>query len=229
MVATAILVHGAWHGTWYWSGVRAGLAERGVASVAVSLPSCGADAGALGGLAEDAAALRAAIDATEGPLVVVGHSYAGVVVTEAVDDPRVDRLVYLCAFLPAEGQSLVALLPPGEPPPYVEFRADGIVTFVEPLARDTLYNDCDDAVAEEAVGRLVLHTASAVTAPVSRAAWRTIPSTYVVCTHDRTIPPDLQRTMAASATDVVEIPTDHSPMLSAPARVAEIVAAAAAR
>ncbi|MHB8467660.1 MAG: alpha/beta fold hydrolase, partial [Acidimicrobiales bacterium] len=98
MTATAVLVHGAWHGAWCWERVAAALANVGVPTLAVDLPGHGADPGPLTDLHGDAERVRQVLDAVDGPVVLVGHSYGGVVITEAGDHRGVSHLVYLCAL-----------------------------------------------------------------------------------------------------------------------------------
>lgn len=224
----ALLVHGAWHGPWVWEGTVAALAGRGVAARCVGLPSCGSDPASLGGLDADAEAIGRAAAAIDGDLIVVGHSYGGMAVTAATFGPRVRRLVYLAAFMPVEGAALVSHLPPGPLPPFVAMRDDGAVGLEPSVVRDAFYGDLDAEQAAAAADRLVLHAAAAITTPVARCAWRTIPSTYIVCGADRVIPPQLQRLMAAHATEVRELAASHSPMLSRPADLAAMLADIAA-
>lgn len=221
---TLLLVHGAWHGPWCWEATANALAARGIATRTVSLPSCGTEPAALGGLAEDIAVVEAAAEAIGGDIVVVGHSYGGMVVTGASCGANVRRLVYLAAFMPTEGASLVSHFPPDALPPFVDMRPDGSVGFIRSFARDSLYGDLDETAAEAATDRLVLHSVAAIATPVSCCAWRSIPSTYIVCTEDRIIPPEAQRRMAANAADTRTLSASHSPMLSRPDELAALLA-----
>lgn len=219
-----VLVHGAWHGPWVWDSVIADLNARGLEAVAVDLPSCGADVANLGTLADDADAISAAArelrGRTGGPIVVVAHSYGGVAATQADLVGVADHLVYLCAFMPEVGMSLVAHFP--GPPPYAEF--DGsVVRFRTELAHDVLYNDLDEDTAAAAARRLVPHNAQAPTTAVDRASWHSVPTTYVVCTEDHTIPVDVQRMFSERASRVVELASSHSPMLSMPGKVVDVL------
>ena len=211
--STVVLVHGAWHTSWVWDQTRAALAELGHETRVVDLPSCGADPAALGTLADDADAVARAVADLDQP-VVVAHSYAGVATTQA--DLRPDAsIVFLAAFVPEPGMSLVAHFP--DVPPYADIRPDeGVVVFDRAMARDVLYNDLDEEAAAAAIDRLVLHNAQAVTTPVDRASWQRLPSAYVVTTEDHTVPVEVQRMFAARSRVVRELPTSHSPMLSRP-------------
>src|SRR5690348_15509027 len=106
-----LLVHGAWHGSWCWDRVRAALDRQAITTTAIDLPSCGRDPARLGGLADDAAAIAAAAAAISGDVVICAHSYGGVPLTEASLGPNVRRVVFLAAFMPTEGASLVSHFP----------------------------------------------------------------------------------------------------------------------
>ncbi len=218
--AHIVLVHGAWHGPWVWEPVLAELKQRGAAASTVALPSCGAKAPNIG-LLEDARVVSAAVAKLDGPVLVCGHSYGGMVISSAEVDARVMKLVYLCAFMPQTGANLVSHFP--DLPPYVLIREDGMVEFKTQMAREVFYGDCTPEAAAQATAQLVIHTAAAVTTPAPRAAWKQVPSLYVVCTEDRTIPADIQRKFATQATRTVELKASHSPMLSMPASVAELL------
>lgn len=221
--ATLLLVPGSWHGPWCFEPLIDALRERGRRAVAVALPSVGDDAAALGGYADDADAVTAAAAAIDGPVVVVAHSYGGAATAEARFGPQVRRLVYLGAFMPDTGRSYVSYLPPGPLPPYVGIRGDG--TFAVPAGRAIphFYADCTPEVASWAVSRL-RPQASRVTEPVvTVASWRSIPTTYVVLTDDRAVPPGLQRAFAVQAQQVVEFASSHSPFLSRPGDLADLL------
>lgn len=216
----AVLVHGLWHGGWCWDDVRTALAERGVDSVAVELP--------LTDLAADTAAVRAALDSFGRPAVLVGHSYGGAVITGAGAHPLVRELVYVAAFQLTDGESVSRTLPAEDHPPTrlgEALRVDRDEVGLDPdLGRQLLYRDAPAEVATAAAVRL---------RPVRRAvfggvpetiAWRTVPSTYVVCSDDEVVHPDLQRAMAARATRRREWRCGHSPAASRPADVAGLIA-----
>ncbi|MEU4336528.1 alpha/beta hydrolase [Micromonospora lupini] len=224
---TVVFVHGACvrDGEWWWSRVAAALSADGLDSVAVRLPSCGEVPGATADFAADVAETRRVLREV-GPAVLVGHSYGGVVATEAAVGSEVvvggsevggdvRHLVYVSSFLPDVGQSL-ADLGPGEPAPYLDFSPDGTFGVRRESVRELFLYDCDEQAAEGAVARLTRQAAAVLTAPVQHAGWRHRPSTAIVCAGDRATPPALQRAQAARATRVVELPTGHHPMLSHP-------------
>jgi pimeloyl-ACP methyl ester carboxylesterase len=236
MPATVVLVHGACHGAWCWDKVVAGLTDRGVPSVAIDLPGHGADREPLGDLAADAAALRACLDGIDRS-VVCGHSFGGAVITEgAAGHPGVQHLVYVTAFALAPGESTIAAAPgdgasdtPTKLGDAVRFEEDGTMRFEGPAAVDALYHDCSAADVEFALARLGPESVAALGGVATRAAWQDVPSTYVVCTEDRGIAPELQRRMAARAAETVEWPTSHSPFLSRPDLVVDLLARIAER
>ncbi|MFG1840769.1 alpha/beta hydrolase [Micromonospora sp. NPDC049175] len=222
-----VFVHGACvrDGEWWWSRVAAALRADGLDSVAVRLPSCGEVAGAAADFAADVAETRRVLREV-GPAVLVGHSYGGVVATEAADAGEVAHLVYVSSFLPDVGQAL-AHLGPAEPAPHLEFFPDGTFGARHELVRDLFLQDCDEQAVEGAVARLTRQAASVLTAPVRYVGWRHLPSTAIVCAEDRATPPALQRSQAARATRTVELPAGHHPMLSHPHLLADAVRTAA--
>jgi pimeloyl-ACP methyl ester carboxylesterase len=211
----AVLVHGAWHGAWCWDGVVDELGRQGIPATAVELP--------LTGLYDDAAAVRHAIEAAGPGCVVVGHSYGGTVIGAAAAGLPVARLVFLAAFMveaPEEQMTHLA----GSPLLDALVVDDRGLTVDAAKAADVFYADADAATAADAVGRLRAMPLAGREPEPAEPAWRTIPSTYVVCTRDRALPVSSQRVMSARASEVVDWPTDHSPFLARPADVAALVA-----
>ncbi len=222
-MTTVVLVHGAFHDGWCWELVRSALDERGVPNLALDLPFTGLDG--------DAGAVQALLDAIEGPVVLCGHSYGGMVISQAAsgrDD--VDHLVYLCAVQVAEPGEVAATFKPTLLMEHL-VHDEGVTSVDADYAAECFYHDCDAALAASAVDRLRPMANGIGPAPDAepvRAAWMDIPSTYVVCTDDRTVHPDTQREMATHADAVVEWHTSHSPMLSRPDLVADLLADLAA-
>jgi pimeloyl-ACP methyl ester carboxylesterase len=199
------------------------LDRLGLPSATVALPSCGTDPAALGTVADDADAVEAAIADIAGDVVVVGHSYGGVAITEAERDPRVRHLVYLGGFMPAAAQSLFDLAPPGWIPPYMCEHTDGSTTVDPAMAIDAFFADCDPLTAQWAADRLRRHRSNNNVTPVTRASWLGTTSTYVVLTEDHAWPQAEQRKLARQATYQREMPTSHSPFLSRPIDLAVLL------
>jgi pimeloyl-ACP methyl ester carboxylesterase len=223
--STLLLVHGAWMGPWQWDFLTPELDRHGIPFTRVALPSCGPEGGPLGSLQDDAAAIEAAARDAGSDVTVVAHSYAGVPTTQAVFGPSVRQIIYLGAFMPDDGRSLVSYLPPGEFPPFVRMRDDGATELVKELVPVYLCNECAPERTDWLLERLVLQGAGAVVTPIDRASWRACPSTYIVLTGDRAIPTELQRMYAAQAQASMELASDHMPMLSHPAALADTLAA----
>jgi pimeloyl-ACP methyl ester carboxylesterase len=218
----AVLVHGLWHGAWCWDAVRAALDERGIASTAVELP--------LTDLAADVQATRHALDAFGRPAVLVGHSYGGAVITAAGSHELVRELLYVAAYQLDEGESVsrpgvIADLPDtrlGEA--LLLSERTGEVDLDPVIGPQLLYGDAPTDVAVSAVARLRSVSRNVFRGVPEAVAWRTVPSTYVVCTGDQVVHPERQRAMARRATRVLEWPGGHSPAATRPEAVADLVA-----
>ncbi|MEU8630823.1 alpha/beta hydrolase [Amycolatopsis sp. NPDC048633] len=217
-----LFVHGAFvrDGAWWWQPTADVLAAHGLRSSAAVLPSCEGDP--RGDLHDDAAAVRALLDASGEPAVLVGHSYGGVVISEAGNHPAVRRLVYVTSFLPDAGEAL-ADFGGAEPSPWHVSHGDGTAGVREELVRPLFAQDFDDATYAGAAARLTAQNESVFGQRTTNAAWREIPSTYLVCAEDRATPPEKQREHAARATDVVELPVAHHPFVTRPDLVAEVL------
>ena len=221
-----LFVHGLWHGAGCWDAVRELLDQAGVPSAAVQLP--------MSTFEDDVAVTRAALDGAHGPVLLVGHSYGGAVITAAGAHPAVRRLVYLAAFQLADGESVNSAVPERDIPATrlgeaLRWSADRAWCELDPeLGAQVLYNGVAADVAAAAVAQLRPASRLVFGGVPDAFAWRTRPSTYVVCAEDLTVAPDLQRAMAERATEVVEWPTGHSPMLSRPDLVADLLIARAA-
>lgn len=233
--ATVVLVHGAWHGAWCFDRVVPLLRDAGIETVVVDLPGHGDDPGPLGEYADDVARVVSTLDAVDGDVVLLGHSYGGSVITQAGAHPSVRRLVYLCAFALADGESCVTAAA-GEPGVekishdgrpnlghVMVHHDDGTTTLTRDGARACLYADVDDATFEWAYARLGAQPMSTLVATPAAIATRSVPSTYVVCSEDQGVHPDLQRLLARRCTDQVEWPVGHSPFANRPELVSELL------
>jgi pimeloyl-ACP methyl ester carboxylesterase len=223
-IKNIVLVHGAWADGSCWSKVIPLLEAKGFHVVAVQNP--------LNSLADDVASTERAIALLDGPVLLVGHSYGGAVITEAGNDPKVAGLVYLAAFAPAAGESAASLGQPYPPTPLAgELRPDaqGFLSITskgigEDFAQDLTNKEKDGLVATQAPT-----AAAALGATITTAAWKTKPNWFVIAGNDRSIPPDLERAEAArmNATTIT-LPSSHLVMLSHPTEVSELIAKAAA-
>ena len=219
-----VLVHGGFVDGSGWQGVYESLTRDGFRVSVVQNPTLS--------LEGDAQATRLIIDAQDGPVVLVGHSYGGAVITEAGTDPNVAALVYVCAFAPDKGESvgsLIAGFPADGPQPPILPPRDGFLF----LDRDKFHASfAADLPAEQAAfmaDAQVPWNVAAPAGPITEASWRTKPSWYLVTTEDRMIPPPAQRTMAGriGATQS-EVTASHSVYVSQPETVATFIAQAAA-
>ena len=220
-----VLVHGGFVDGSGWQGVYESLSRDGFRVSVVQNPTLS--------LEGDAQATRQIIDAQDGPVVLVGHSYGGAVITEAGTHPNVAALVYVCAFAPDKGESvgsLIAGFPADGPQPPILPPRDGFLF----LDRDKFHASfAADLPADQAAFMADAQVPWNVAAPagaITEASWRTKPSWYLVTTEDRMIPPPAQRTMAGrmGATQS-EVTASHSVYVSQPETVATLIAQAADR
>jgi pimeloyl-ACP methyl ester carboxylesterase len=226
-----VLVHGSWAGAWCFEPVVTLLQARGIKTLAVDRPGHGQSHEPLGDLHDDARSLRALLDQLDAPILLLGHSYGGMVITEAAaDHPSVRHLIYLCAFMPDENETLFDLAQSVADDPNMLAPGRGLVinddgtTAIDPTAAAHLFfDDCQPDEIEWAIAQLGPDSlASAMQAPTG-VAWRQKPSTYIICTHDKALAPTLQRRLASRATETYEWPTSHSPFISKPHLVTELL------
>ncbi|MGD9989187.1 alpha/beta fold hydrolase [Pseudonocardia sp.] len=221
-----VLVHGGFVGGDYWAETASLLRADGHrVTVVEQLPTSGPDAATQGTAEADVGVVGEAVGSLDGPVVLVGHSSAGVVITEFAADPRVGHTVYVAGYWPQRGQSMLDLLP-GGPPPWLEMRDDGTAQFVDDLdvRWRTLCADVEFDRVEKAL-RAMRPVALAASATPSAAPDRLHPATYVVCEHDQLLPPQAQEMWAQRADHVVRLPSSHQPMVSMPDRLAEALGA----
>jgi pimeloyl-ACP methyl ester carboxylesterase len=227
-----VFVHGACvkDGAWWWHRTAQRLAERGVASEAPALSSCGETGQPTGGggpgLSEDVAAVRQVLTAGDEPTVVVAHSYGGIITAEAAAGVEAVRhLLLISSYLPEVGQSLSSFGGEG-PAPFLEFDPEGGIFTVRPDAlAETFLQDCDAEIQRAAVEKTARQSLAVLGQPVQAAAWQHVPSTYLVCAQDRGTPAASQREFAGRAGRVVELDAGHHPFLSQPAAVRDLILA----
>jgi pimeloyl-ACP methyl ester carboxylesterase len=218
MNSTLFLVHGAWHNAAGFDSLREELAKLGISAKSISLKSSG-DGGDMYG---DAEIVRAAIEAAPGDCIILAHSYGGLAITEgAAGNSKVKALIYLTAFMLDEGESLYAACGGVDPEWWVRNSENTLLTTNNPA--EVFYNTCSPEVAKRAVAQLRTQSISSFMQPITKAAWKSIPSTYIICERDQAIPLFAQEAMSQRASKVVRIDSDHSPFLSKPAELAALI------
>jgi pimeloyl-ACP methyl ester carboxylesterase len=214
-----VLVHGAWADGSSWNKIIPSLVDAGLEVTAVQLP--------LTSFQQDVATLKRAIALAGNPILLVGHSYGGAVITEAGTDPKVAALVYVAAFAPDAGESAGSLLASVPPTPLAsELRPDA-EGFIK-MTRKGYFESFGQDLSE--TEKMVLYAAHApahgasLGGNVSNPAWKTKPSSYIIAKHDRAIDPALQSTMSARiGAHTMAVEASHLVMISAPERVAEVI------
>jgi pimeloyl-ACP methyl ester carboxylesterase len=214
-----VLVHGGFVDGSGWEGVHAALTKDGYRVSIVQNPTTS--------LADDVAVTRRTLAKQDGPVILVGHSYGGVVITEAGTDPRVQGLVYIAAFAPDAGESVASLIqnpPPGAPVPPILPPEDGYLFLDSAKFHASFAADVDAGKAAFMADSQVPWGVEALDGTVTVPAWKSKPSWYLVATEDRMIPPPAQRAMAARAgATVIEAPGSHSVYVSQPRAVAGLI------
>ncbi|MEV8638436.1 alpha/beta hydrolase [Streptosporangium sp. NPDC051023] len=222
-VKNIVLVHGGFVDGSGWQGVHEHLTADGYRVFVVQNPTIS--------LADDVAVTHRILDGVDGPAVLVGHSYGGVVITEAGNHPNVAGLAYIAAFAPDKGESVNTLIadpPPGAPVPPILPPQDGFLFLDREKFAASFAADVPAANAAFMADSQVPWGLDALGGTVSEPAWRTKPSWYLVATDDRMIPPPAQRAMSERAgSTVTETPGSHAVYVSNPAAVAGVIAQAA--
>lgn len=218
-----VLVHGGFVDGSGWRGVHDILTKDGYEVIIVQNPTVS--------LADDVAVTRRAIAAANHPVVLVGHSYGGVVITEAGNDSKVRSLAYIAAFAPDAGESVETLIAnpaPGTPVPPILPPQDGYLKLDGARFADSFAADVDPDTARFMADSQVPWGVEALAGKVSVPAWKSKPSFYLVAADDRMIPPPAQRAMAERAgAQVSETPGSHSVYVSRPEQVARLASLAA--
>ena len=222
-----VLVHGAWADGAGWEGVYRSLRKEGFSVSVVQNPTIS--------LADDVQATRRVVAAQNGPVILVGHSYGGAVITEAGNDPKVVGLVYIAGWVPDKGESVSSLIddlikgaPPGGPVPPILPPQDGFLLLDKAKFPAAFAGDVDPERAAFMADSQVPWGLGGVTGSISEPAWKSKPSWYLVTTEDRMIPPAAQRFMSKRAgATVVEAAGSHAVFISQPAVVADLIVKAA--
>ena len=224
LVKNIVLVHGGFVDGSGWEGVYKALKKDGYTVAIVQNPTIT--------LAGDVALTKRAIAAQDGPVILVGHSYGGAVITEAGNDPKVAGLVYVTAFALDKGESVSSLIkdpPPGAPAPPILPPQDGYLLLDRAKFPAAFAGDVSPEAASFMADSQVPWGLEALNGAVTQPAWRTKPSWYLVTTEDKMIPPDAQRAMSKRAgSTVLEIKGSHAVYVSQPQAVAHFIEQAAA-
>lgn len=222
-IKNVVLVHGGFVDGSGWSQVYRGLREDGYDVTVVQNPTTS--------LADDVAATRLALSQQSAPVVLVGHSYGGVVITEAGSDPKVQALVYIAAFAPDEGESVQTLIanpPPGAAVPPILPPQNGFLFLDRAKFAEAFAADVPRAEAAFMADSQVPWGLNALTGAVTEPAWKAKRSWYLVATDDKMIPPPAQRQMAKRAgATVAESKGSHAIYVSQPQAVIKLIEQAA--
>lgn len=220
---SVVLVHGGFVDGSGWEGVYHILKKDGYNVCVVQNPTLS--------LADDIAVTRRAIASQSGRVILVGHSYGGVVITEAGNDPKVAALVYIAAFAPDEGESVASIIkdpPPGAPVPPILPPQDGFLFLDRAKFAASFAADVDAEKAAFMADSQVPWGVDALGGAISKPAWQSKPSWYLVATEDKMIPPPAQQFMAKRAgATVTEIAGSHAVYVSQPNAVAALIEKAA--
>jgi pimeloyl-ACP methyl ester carboxylesterase len=233
-VAVYVLIHGALHGGWCWSKIKPLLESGGHTVVAPDLPSHGDDKTPAASVTLQSYVERicSVVNAQREPVILVGHSAGGVAITQAAENcsAMIRSLVYLTAYLPQNGESVIALaqrdagsILNGNLVPVSE----GVMTVRREVLHEAFYGECPPEDEAFAIAHLTPQAVAAVAAPVATSAegWGRVPRYYIECTGDRTITINLQREMQrfSACRHTFTMETDHSPFFSAPEKLVEIL------
>ena len=222
-VENVVLVHGGFVDGSGWEAVYKILKKDGYNVSIVQNPTISLD--------DDVAVTKRIIAAQSGPVILVGHSYGGVVITEAGNDPKVAGLVYIAAFAPDKGESVAALIkdpPPGAPVPPILPPQDGFLFLDRAKFAASFAADVDAEKAAFMADSQVPWGVDALSGSISEPAWKTKPSWYLVATDDKMIPPPAQQFMSKRAgSTVVEVKGSHAVYVSKPEAVARLIEKAA--
>ena len=219
-----VLVHGAFADASGWQKIILGLEKQGYAVTAVQVP--------LRSLADDIATAKRALEARPGPIVLVGHSYGGAIITgAAAGSSKVKALVYVAAFAPDEGEALGPLIetkPPSLLPTAVAPDSAGFLYIDRAKFREVFAKDVSDDEAAVMAATQKPIAAAIFGEPITGVAWKTIPAWYIIAAQDNAINPELERFMAQRMkAQVTELPSSHLPFISMPAEVIRVIEAAA--
>jgi pimeloyl-ACP methyl ester carboxylesterase len=217
-VRALLLVHGAWADGSSWSKIIPLLEEKGLHVVAVQIP--------LTSFADDVEATQRAIALEEGPVLLVGHSYGGAVITEAGNDPKVAGLVYVSAVAPDQGESALGLISSVPSPIGSELRPDknGFLKLTPKGVAEDFAQDLSPKEIAVVTATQVPVSVAAMKGEVTTPAWKSKPSWYIIAEHDRAISPELEANMAKKiGATTIAVPSSHVIMLAQPSKVVNVI------
>ena len=222
-IKNVVLVHGAFADGSGYKGVYEALTKKGYNVTVVQNP--------LTSLEDDVAATNLALDAQDGPVILVGHSWGGTVITEAGNHPKVAGLVYIAAFQPDKGESTLTWLQTAPPAPEngtLQPDDKGIVYYDKAKFHGGFAGDLSKKDADFMYASQGAFYGKGIVTPVTSAAWRTKPAYAIVATEDKSLNPEIQRNMyKRSKTKITEIKGSHAVYVSQPQKVAAVIALAA--
>jgi pimeloyl-ACP methyl ester carboxylesterase len=220
--ATVVLVHGAWADGSSWNRVILPLLHQGLKVICAPIP--------LTSLSDDAAALNCVLGRTDGPVLLAGHAYAGAVIAAATDE-KVRSLVYIAALAPDEGETVAQVFYREEPhpeAPHLQPDAYGLIWMPEEGFQNAFAQNASDDVKAVAASVQRPIAVRCIQEPAPKPAWRSKPSWFLIAEEDRMINPKTQRFMAERMAAKVRVhPVDHTPLLTAPEVVVDIICEAA--
>ncbi len=217
-VKTVLLIHGAWADGSSWSKVIPLLEAKGLHVVSVQIP--------LTSFADDVAATQRAIALEEGPVLLVGHSYGGAVMTEAGNDPKVAGLIYVSAVAPGHGESTLGLISSVATPIGSELRPDksGFLKLTPKGVAEDFAQDLSTKEIEVLTATQVPVSVAAMKGEVTTPAWKSKPSWYIIAANDRAISPDLEASLAKKiGATTTTVTSSHVIMLAQPSKVAAVI------
>ena len=223
-IKNVVLVHGAWADGSSWSKLIPLLQAKGLHAVAVQNP--------LSSIADDVASTKRLIDAQDGPVLLVGHSYGGAVITEAGNNPKVAGLVYVAAFAPDEGETLGGLAQGFPPSPLfgeIQPIEDGYIMLTPKGVKEDFAQDLSPEEQSLVLATQGATQSAILATPITAAAWHSKPSWFVIASKDRAIAPEQEiSTAKRMGAKTLTLASSHLPMLSHPEQVADFVIEAAA-
>lgn len=223
MHPTLVLVHGAWHNGAGFAKLQAELSKLSISSQTVELSSVAESGEPIGDMYQDAKIVRSVVNSLAGDVVVLGHSYGGLPITEGLTDcANLKALIFLTAFMLDKDETLYAAC--GSQDPAWWQRNSDNTRLTPNTPHEVFYNQCDDLTSQHAISQLRTQSISSFNQPITHVSWKEKPATYIICEDDQAIPLFAQEAMSQRASKVVRMNSDHSPFLSQPSELAALIA-----